>query len=518
MTLCRIWPLLPIFGLACTEYSYTSKTAIDVFQQNQRNKVDVLMVVDNSGSMIEEQAKLGANFQAFIQYFQDIDVDYQIGVITTDMVNESDQGRLRGGNDEIVLLSAAGLTIDRVAWSRAWGIEPGRAWQLDPASLSATANDLPSAWCASTEVYGASDTGTPGAANHACPGAPRPDTDEPGDSGDTGPVPDEAGEIVITEFLADPVDVEDTLGEWIELTNVTSEDLLLDGCVLADDDINRWTFPAGTVIPALGRLVVARSDQGGVLADVLIDGGFTLNNRDLLITPGTDDPAEVFAENVAVGFTGWGWEMGFETARQAFLEPVYTEANGAFLRDDASFSLIFLSDEEDSSPYTVDEYLRFLTELKGEEAYRDHRIFNISAVVGSTPPEFPGDPSCESEHGAAVYGSRFIKAVERTEGVLESICAADFSPIAAELGLTASGLEVEFVLHEACDENSLVVSLYADATDESFVRELVKDVDYSFVPERNAIRFEEEQVPPAQYYIVAEYRVLAVGAGNGGAR
>jgi hypothetical protein len=34
--------------------------------------------------------------------------------------------------------------------------------------------------------------------------------------------------------------------------------------------------------------------------------------------------------------------------------------------------------------------------------------------------------------------------------------------------------------------------------------------------ERNAIRFDEEQVPPAQYYIVAEYRVLAVGASNAG--
>jgi hypothetical protein len=218
---------------------------------------------------------------------------------------------------------------------------------------------------------------------------------------------------------------------------------------------------------------------------------------------------------VAVGYSGWGWEMGLEAARQAFLDPLYTEDNAAFLREDASFSLVFVSDEEDSSPYTVDDYLRFLTDLKGEVAYRDHRIFNISAVVGSTPPEFPGEPSCESEHGAAVYGSRYIKAVERTEGVLESICAEDFSPIATKLGLTASGLEVEFVLSESCDENSLVVSLYESDTDDSFVRQLVKDVDYTFVKERNAIRFEEGQVPPAQYYIVAEYRVLAVGASGG---
>ncbi len=514
---------LPVLA-SCTEYTYTSQTAVDVFQQSRRNIVDVLIVVDNSGSMVEEQAKLASNFQAFIQAFEDIDVDWQIGVVTTDVSTDEARGRLHGGDDEIVLVNRAGLTIDRVTYDRSWGIAAGAAWQLDPSVVTAAGNDTASAWCASTEVYGSSDTGTPGAPNHDCPAprpAPLPDTAEPdtmtpGDTGFSGPGPDAAGELLITEFMADPVDVADSLGEWVELTNFSGEDLHLDGCALVDDDANRFELPDGVVIPADGRVVLARSADGGVSADVVIDAGFTLNNHDLLITPATDAPAEVFAENVAVGTTGSGWEMGFEAARQTFLEPTYTEHNGAFLRDDASFSLVFLSDEEDSSPYAVDDYLRFLTDLKGEEAYRDHRIFNISAVVGATPPEFEGDPACSSENGDASYGSRYIKAVERTEGVLESICEDDFSPIASKLGLTASGLEVEFALSQSCDENSLVVSLYESDDNDSLVRTLVKDEDYTYVVERNAIRFDEEQVPPAQYYIVAEYRVLAVGASNAG--
>jgi hypothetical protein len=513
--------VLPLLG-SCTEYSYSSQTAVDVFQQNRRNIVDVLLVVDNSGSMVEEQAKLATNFQAFIQTFDDIDVDWQLGVITTDVATEGEGGRLRGGDDEIALVNRSGLTIDRVAYDRSWGIEPGRAWQLDPSVTTAGGNDDPSAWCAAADVYGASDTGSPGAENHACARAlPLPDTAAPGDTalddtGWAGSGPDAAGEVLITEFMADPTDVADSLGEWVELSNLSGEDLQLEGCRLQDDDANSFVFPAGVVLPAGARLVVARSADGGVSADVVMDSGFTLNNRDLLITPATDAPDEVFAENVAVGITGSGWEMGFEAARQAFLEPVYTEDNDAFLRDDASFSLVFLSDEEDSSPYAVDDYLRFFTDLKGESAYRDHRIFNVSAVVGATEPEFEGDPACSSEHGDASYGSRYIKAVERTEGVLESICAEDFSPIAAKLGLTASGLEVEFALSQSCDENSLVVALYESDDNDSLVRELVKDVDYSYVVEHNAIRFDEGQVPPAQYYIVAEYRVLAVGASNAG--
>ncbi len=516
----RRFLLVVPLALSCTEYSYTSETAVDVFQQSRRNVVDVLIVVDNSGSMIEEQAKLATNFQAFIEVFADIDVDWQIGVVTTDMTTETDQGRLHGGDDEIALINRAGLTIDRVAYDRSWGIEPGKAWQLDPSVVTASGNDDASAWCAASEVYATTDTGTPGAENHGCSRHPSPDTDAPVDTqppGDTGGAgPDEAGEVLITEFMADPVDAADSDGEWLELSNLSGEDLDLGGCVLQDDDANSFEFPAGTALAAGERMVVARSADGGVSADVVIDSGFTLNNHDLLITPATDAPDEVFAENVAVGITGSGWEMGLEAARAAFLEPVYSEDNASFLRDDASLSLIFLSDEQDSSPYEVDEYLRFFTDLKGEEAYRDHRIFNVSAVVGATEPEFEGDPACSSEHGDASYGSRYIKAVERTEGVLESICAEDFSPIASKLGLTASGLEVEFALSQNCDENSLVVGLYESNDNDSLVRELVKDVDYSYVVENNAIRFDEEQVPPAQYYIVAEYRVLAVGASSAG--
>ncbi len=56
-----------------------------------------------------------------------------------------------------------------------------------------------------------------------------------------------------------------------------------------------------------------------------------------------------------------------------------------------------------------------------------------------------------------------------------------------------------------------MVRLYASKDEKSLIGELVKDVDYSFVADKNAIRFEAEQVPPSEAYIVVEYRVLAEG-------
>ncbi|TPV94687.1 MAG: VWA domain-containing protein [Myxococcales bacterium FL481] len=51
--------------------------------------VDVLFVIDNSGSMGEEQGKLAENFQNFIEVLEDPDVkaNYRIGVTTTDVFN-----------------------------------------------------------------------------------------------------------------------------------------------------------------------------------------------------------------------------------------------------------------------------------------------------------------------------------------------------------------------------------------------------------------------------------------------
>ncbi|MCB0419950.1 MAG: VWA domain-containing protein [Bdellovibrionales bacterium] len=63
----------------------------DIFQQNvgaRSTKVDILWVVDNSGSMKTSQENLAANFSSFIKDFQKLNYDFQIGVITTDAYRE----------------------------------------------------------------------------------------------------------------------------------------------------------------------------------------------------------------------------------------------------------------------------------------------------------------------------------------------------------------------------------------------------------------------------------------------
>ncbi|MCK6549217.1 choice-of-anchor D domain-containing protein [Myxococcota bacterium] len=65
----------------------------DTFSQLADNKIDILWVVDDSGSMSEEQTSLGNNFQNFISYADTIGADYQVGVTTTE-INDAVSGKL----------------------------------------------------------------------------------------------------------------------------------------------------------------------------------------------------------------------------------------------------------------------------------------------------------------------------------------------------------------------------------------------------------------------------------------
>ncbi len=64
------------------------------FEQTVLPALDVLWVVDNSGSMQEEQEDLGAAFPVFLQAMLASNLDYHVGVVSTDMANVQTGGQL----------------------------------------------------------------------------------------------------------------------------------------------------------------------------------------------------------------------------------------------------------------------------------------------------------------------------------------------------------------------------------------------------------------------------------------
>jgi hypothetical protein len=76
---CNDHPLKPICYQSWGET--TSQVSLD-----SRRKVDILFVIDDSGSMGEEQGALAANFSALVEQLESFEVgaDYRIGITTTD--------------------------------------------------------------------------------------------------------------------------------------------------------------------------------------------------------------------------------------------------------------------------------------------------------------------------------------------------------------------------------------------------------------------------------------------------
>jgi hypothetical protein len=95
-------PLLALFALAALTACPTTKlintlppgVRVDAYDQQSASKVDVLWVVDDSGSMAPRQENLAKNFQVFIDDFAKSEIDYRIAITTTDIFKV--QGQFKG--------------------------------------------------------------------------------------------------------------------------------------------------------------------------------------------------------------------------------------------------------------------------------------------------------------------------------------------------------------------------------------------------------------------------------------
>lgn len=69
----------------CSDYEVKEVGFGDEFHQaGEVVPADILFVVDDSASMVEEQARLAENFLSFVAVISDTTVDFQLGVTTTD--------------------------------------------------------------------------------------------------------------------------------------------------------------------------------------------------------------------------------------------------------------------------------------------------------------------------------------------------------------------------------------------------------------------------------------------------
>ena len=270
----------------------------------------------------------------------------------------------------------------------------------------------------------------------------------------------------------------------------------------------------------LGLTTTDMSDDGdrGHLLDPFPDDP----DAPLYLSTSTDDVTSAFATAVEAASpdqTVVGEEKGLDAMRRACclsiadpgaydetLRPDLTVgcsdvaqdeigANGDFLRDGVALAVIIVTDEGDSSPSQVEDYLDFLDSLG--------KRYTISAIA-PTLPEDQDDPTmvCNPESSPAASLDRYRDAVELTGGLLLPICD-DFAEALDDLGALINYLLVQFRLKHVPSPDTILV--FVDGVE---VPESETD-GWVFNPAQNTIEFRGAAVPDYGARVEIYYRISA---------
>jgi hypothetical protein len=178
------------------------------------------------------------------------------------------------------------------------------------------------------------------------------------------------------------------------------------------------------------------------------------NSRQRILTHQTPDLASKLQGNAQVGLCA-SVEQGFEAVRRALSDPLVSAAddprtpapndgNAGFLRDEAALVVVFVGDEDDHSPDSVDTYVRFLQNKKGEQQPQRMTIYAIA----------PTAAACSTAGGV---GTRYAEAATRTGGEVVSVCAPDYAPLLRNVANKAFAPQDLFPLSEQPDPGSVSV-------------------------------------------------------------
>jgi hypothetical protein len=271
-------------------------------------------------------------------------------------------GRMNDTNPVIYIANGTGILdqVNATGWPL---VVPGEAVTLDPSAYDPLLNDDVALWCLTDTLIpgGISDQGSPAIANAPCPlvphdtdsDAPPVDTDtDTGSSADSDdtfepvdteiPVDTEvpvdtdlpppvvvnaaslqAGDLVITEFLADPQDCSDFQGEYIEFFNTTPYEVDPLGLLVRVGNQTLAATSLNHIAP--GAYGIARYSTGsiptcggqGYVSDVLYAAGRMDNGGS---TIGLANPSRTIDE---VQAAGWGI---LAPGVAAILDPAATNA------------------------------------------------------------------------------------------------------------------------------------------------------------------------------------------------
>lgn len=198
--------------------------------------------------------------------------------------------------------------------------------------------------------------------------------------------------------------------------------------------------------------------RDGDIYDGTVGAGTRSGNYLITSLMNTADILSTFAKNIKVGIRGDGAERGFASIRaslrrnddgtEGYSGETHTSLAG-FRRSGAFLAVIVVADEEDGSrkpdntvyastaEYTS-SFVSFLDGYTGSTA--GNRKYNVSSIVVEDINNCPG------HHVSASQGNKYMSIATEANGVIGSICDADFSTKLKEISSRIAELSNRFKL------------------------------------------------------------------------
>ena len=180
------------------------------------------------------------------------------------------------------------------------------------------------------------------------------------------------------------------------------------------------------------------------------------NSAPRILTLSTANLVAQLQANVQVGQCA-NVEQGFEALRRALSAPLVNsvddprtalpnDGNAGFLRAEAALAVVFVGDEDDHSPDSVDSYVDWLRTLKGRGQPQRSTIYAIA-------------PTASRWASAGGTGTRYADAARQTGGDVLSICAPDYSPLLSQVANKAFSPQDAFPLSGTPEPGSVTVTV-----------------------------------------------------------
>jgi len=217
----------------------------------------------------------------------------------------------------------------------------------------------------------------------------------------------------------------------------------------------------------------------------------------------TSQNIQLLAQRLIVGESGSDNERGLDSLAYVTGSYAATFVPG-FLRSDALFVVIFLGDENDNSTEfgngDSSDFINYMNRLKppfkeGGQAWIANYIGTIQNI------------SCDILGGYVSVGKNYIRLVDASHGVKESICNPDLSAAVADIKARFIDQLTAYRLKEAPNKDSIVVKVDGVLISQDSVNgwTLETEIDTVTGGTNYLIRFHGTAIPAADQGIQVEF-------------